>query len=805
LIGFFVNTLGLRGEVRERESVREMLRREREVCLGGYGAQEVPFEKVVEEMEPERSLTHSPIFQAMLVYQNAPVPTMKLPGLTLTVLEFSPGVSKADISLLSVDDGDNLSCLLEYSTDLFDDVTMARMAGHLETLLRAIAANPEQRVGELSMLTEAERRQILVEWNDTSAPYPKERCVHQVFEAHAARNPNAPALEDRDGQLTYGELNRRANRLAHYLRARGVGPDVPVGLCLERSPAWVTGVLGILKAGGAYVSLDPTYPKERLAVMMEDARVPILVTMRRWLADSLIPKQMQTICLDDDWEEIEAESEQNPESGVTPQNLAYIVYTSGSTGRPKGVTTTHGSLLNLVCWHNRAFEVTSADRAGQVARMGFDASVLEMWPIFNAGASLHLIDEETRLSPEKIKQWLVDNRITFSFLPPALSESILFEDWPENTSLRIMTSGSDRLLHCPPESLRFKYVNQYGPTEATVIVTTCEVQPQTQERAAPHIGRPLANTQIYLLNSFMQPVAVGLTGELYIGGDSLARGYLHDPKLTAEKFVPNPFSPRPGARLYRTGDLARYLPGGEIEFLGRADEQVKVRGFRIELGEVRSVLLQHPAVETGIVIVREDTPGDKRLVAYLVFREQPAPTAEELRAFLRVQLPEYMLPTAFMALDRLPLTPNSKVDLRMLPAPDWGRPDMEGSTALPRTPLEASLAEIFADVLGVVSVGVHQNFFSLGGHSLLATHLLTRVRDALRIDLPLRNLFEGPTVAELAAAIEAHMPAADLPAPPEVEVIARGDKSLDDLLAELNAMSEEEADALMADERRLNN
>ena len=620
-------------------------------------------------------------------------------------------------------------------------------------------------------------------WNTTQQDYPRDASVPQLVAAQAVATPDAVALvapaHAARAVLTYRELDTWANQIAHHLRALGVGPDILVGLCLERSAALVVGALGILKAGGAYVPLDPAYPPERLAFMLHDAQTPVLVTQQR-LAERLPAGPWRVVTLDAD----------GPPSGdrrqakgdraatglppVTPAHLAYVIYTSGSTGQPKGVQITHDSLLNLVFWHRRAFAVTAADRATQLAGPSFDATGWELWPYLTAGASVYLPDEETRNTPARLRDWLVAQGITISFLPTALAESVMALDWPPQTALRILLTGADVLHHYPSPDLPFVVVNNYGPTECTVVATSGPVPPTARAERPPSIGRPIANTEVYILDDHLQPVPTGEPGELHIVWVGLARGYLNRPALTAEKFIPNPFSAEPGARLYKTGDRACFLPDGQIAFLGRIDDQIKIRGYRIEPNEIVAALNRHPAVQTSLVVAREDAPGERRLVAYVVPAPGAQPAAGALRDFLGTQLPDYMLPTAFVFLEALPLTPNGKVDRAALPAPAAADTVREGAVVAPRTPVEQRLAEIVAGLLGLEQIGVEDNFFLLGVHSLLGAQVIARVADTFGVDLQLHAVFDAPTVAGLAIEIERLM------------------------LAKLEAMSEDEAQRLLA-------
>jgi amino acid adenylation domain-containing protein len=779
LIGFFVNTLVLRTRVEGDESFSQLLQRVREVCLGAYAHQDVPFEKLVEELEPERSLSHTPLFQVMFALQNAPIGALELPGLRLSGMDVGVEIEKFDLTLAMVETEGGLGGTLGYNTDLFDAATIERMAGHFRCLLEGVVAAPGESLAELPLVTTGERHQLLTEWNDTGRTYSSGQYVQELFEACAERAPAALAIVSGHDEITYGELNERANRLAHYLRAAGVKPEDQVCILMERSVEMVLGLLGVLKAGAAYVPLDPTYPQERLGFMLEDARGRILLTQQHLLRETSAFGAYQVICLDRDWDAIARQDGRNPIGEVTAENLAYVIYTSGSTGRPKGVQITHGALLNLIHWHQDTYQLTPAHRATQLAGVGFDASVWELWPYLTAGASLHLPADEIRTEPAKLRDWLVEQNITISFLPTPLAEAVLSLEWPGATALQYLLTGGDQLHNYPSPSLRFKVVNHYGPTESTVVATFARLPAIETSQVSPPIGRPIANTQIYLLNHRLQLVPVGVPGELHIASASLSRGYLNQSALTAEKFIPHPFSDRAGARLYRTGDMARVLADGQLEFLGRRDEQVKVRGFRIELGEIESVLGSHSLVREAVVVAREDALGEKRLVAYVVAKEKTAAAESEAalvshwRNHLKEWLPEYMIPSTFIQLPKMPLNSNGKLDRGALPVPDFARPALEQDYVVERTLVEEMLIGLWRDVLGVEQVGVHDNFFALGGHSLLATQLMSRMRDAFGVEIALRQLFEWPTVAELAQQVEGALRAGAGAAAPPVVAVSR--------------------------------
>jgi aspartate racemase len=638
-----------------------------------------------------------------------------------------------------------------YATDLFDASTVARMGAHWRALLEAMVATPERRVAELPLLTDAEREQVLVEWNDTKTRYPREASIAELFEAQAKRTPQAVALECGGEALTYREFNARANRLARYLRKQGVKAGTLVGLCVERSLEMVVATLAILKTGGAYVPLDPAYPKERIAFMLEDTGAPVLVT-QSGLRERLPAYAGKLVELDGDGKQIAGESAQDPPAQASAQSLAYVIYTSGSTGRPKGTLVEQGSVVRLVK-NTNFIELGPQDVLLQFAPISFDASTLEIWgPLLN-GAKL-VVAPAGRLSLEELAGLIQERGITTLWLTAALFHQMVDSHREALKGIRQLLAGGEALS--VPHVRKMlegigdnRLINGYGPTENTTF-TCCHVM--TADTRIGHtvpIGRPISNTRVYILDAHQQPVPVGVVGELYAGGAGLSRGYLNQPELTAEKFVADPFNA--GERLYRTGDLVRYTSEGVIEFQGRIDSQVKVRGYRIELGEIETTLSEHPAVKETVVLAREDTPGDKRLVAYVVGKGE-APAASDLKEHLASRLPSYMLPAAFVTLEALPLTENGKVDRKALPAPE--RTGLEAEYVAPRTPTEEKLARIWAEVLKVERVGVHDNFFELGGHSLLATQVVSRINQKFNLSVPLRVIFEESTLAGIASYIE---------------------------------------------------
>ncbi|MCP4656609.1 MAG: amino acid adenylation domain-containing protein, partial [bacterium] len=788
LLGFFVNTLVLRGDLRGDPTFRRLLARVRDVALGAYVHQDLPFEALVERLDPDRHLSQNPLVQVFLVLQNAPLETRELaPGLTVELEPFDVDSAKFDLTL-GLEEGEaGLRGTLVYDVDLFDAATMRRMAGHFRRVVEGAVADPDRCLSELPLLSAAELQQLLREWNDTLSPYPSQAPIHQLFEAQAAGTPEAVAVVfggRPEEQLSYRELNRRANRLAHTLRAQGVDSEQCVGLCVERSVEMVVGTLGILKAGGAYLPLDPSYPPERLAFMLEDAaspdgRPPVLVTQER-LAERLpatLP-ELRTICLDRDRAALSRSGTDNPSPVATAENLAYVMYTSGSTGRPKGVRVVHRGVVRLVRETSYAV-LDDREVTLQFAPISFDASTLEIWgPLLNGGRLVVFAAHTPSL--EELGATLARHRVTTLWLTAGLFHQMVEENPAGLAGVRQMLAGGDVLSarHVRRVSEKFQkctVINGYGPTESTTF-TCCSPMREPAEVGDPvSIGRPIANTRVHVLDRRLCPVPVGVPGELTIGGDGLARDYLRRPGLTAERFIPNPLG-EVSQRLYRTGDLVRLLPDGRIDFLGRTDHQVKLRGFRIELGEVETVLGRHPGVRQAVAMVREDRPGDRRLAAYAVRREGLAELdAGELRAWLGRSLPDYMVPSALVLLDALPLTANGKVDRAALPEPASGAGAPGGDRVAPRNPIEEIMAAIWEQVLGATvagpvvagPVGIHDDFFELGGHSLLATQVVSRVRRELHVELPLRLLFEQPTVAGLAAGVaEALRRQQDLEIPP---------------------------------------
>lgn len=762
LIGMIINTLALRTDLSGLPAFRELLRRVRDVTLEAYAHQDLPFGTVVEALHPERSLSHSPLYQTLFSFHDSPLPDLNLPGLQVKVTEgLSNHSAKFDLNIvvipraeqrvgmLTESDEKAITFLWEYNTDLFVAATVQRMIEHYQTILYSACVDPGQRIDKIPLLSQVEQQQLLFEWNTTTINYPREACVHALFEAQVEQTPDTLAVVCGKDLLTYRELNRRANQLAHYLRRRGVGPEVLVGICVERSLDMLVSLLGVLKTGGAYVPLDPNYPRERLAFMLQDAQIQHILTQEHLLSQ-LPDNQAMVVRLDTDWEHIHMEHEENLAKEATSQNVAYVIYTSGSTGRPKGVQIPHHAVVNFLTSMRQQPGLHSRDVLLGVTSISFDIAALELFLPLTAGARVVIASHEEATDGARLIEILAGTTIMQA--TPATWSLLLAAGWQGNPLLKILCGGEalrDELatqLLAQASSLW----NMYGPTETTIWSTVHAVAAGDK---ASSLGRPIANTQAYLLDQSWQPVPVGVPGALYIGGDGLARGYLNHPDLTAERFIPHPYSRRPGARLYKTGDLARYRPDGTLEFLGRLDHQVKLRGFRVELGEIEMVLNQHSDVQNCVVVLREDLPGDKRLVAYVIGRSEQVPLVNSLRFFLKERLPEYMIPAHFMVLTHLPLTPNGKVDRQALPVPEWETSLPERDFAAPRNAIEEEITCIWREVLGVQNIGIHDNFFTLGGHSLLATHMVSQICAAFQVELPLRSFLEVPTVAGLAVAI----------------------------------------------------
>ncbi|GAU68945.1 tyrocidine synthetase I [Streptomyces sp. NBRC 110611] len=760
LIGFFVNTLPVRTLLAGDPGFAEVLRRVRESCLGAYAHQGIPFEKVVTELRPERDLSRPPFFQVSLSYQSDPLPALAMAGISISRLPLSAQGARFDLELQFFDDAGRLTGWFEYDRDLFDEATIAGLAGHFRRLVELVVADQDTPVDRLELLDDAERHRIVVERNATAHQWPDKGLVHECFEERARRHPRAEAVRFEGHSLTYGELDRRANQLAHRLVRLGVRRDTLVGVSMERSLELVVSLLAVLKAGGAYVPMDPGYPPARLAYMLGDAKAPVLLTQRRVL-ERLPEVSAEVLCVEELAGELDRESADGTGVRVDGEDLAYVIYTSGSTGRPKGVMNIHSALRNRLLWMQDAYRLDATDRVLQKTPFSFDVSVWEFfWPLMT-GAVLVVASPEAHKDSGRLAGTIRAEGVTTVHFVPSMLQLFLQEPQAAECSglRRVICSGEalpeklqERFFACSQAELH----NLYGPTEAAIDVSAWACRPDAGPGPVP-IGHPIANTRLHVLDHLRRPVPDGVPGELYIGGANLARGYLGRPELTEERFVPSPFGPEPGARLYRTGDLARYRGDGALEFLGRLDHQVKLRGQRLELGEIEAVLAQHPAVREAVVVAREHTAGDVRLIAYLTAETAGDPDGEgrrepdtgELTAHLRERLPEFMVPAAFVVLAELPLTPNGKADRAALPEPQGVRPELRTRFVAPRDGLEAALAGMWRDLLGVEQVGAHDNFFDLGGHSLLMAEFRARLAAGLGHELSMVELFQYPTIGSL--------------------------------------------------------
>jgi len=756
LIGPFANNVALRTDFSGNPTFRQLLGRVREVAVGAYAHQDLPWDKLIEELHPERALSRNQLFQMLFIFHEHSVEqSVKLPGLSVRHLRIELGTARFDLSLAMTKEKNRLSGCVEYNTDLFDRASITRLLGHFQVLLEGIVLDSDLPISRLPLLTEAERHQMLVEWNDTQGEYPKASCLHQLFEARAMRTPEAVATIFKDQQWTYRELNARANQLANYLRTLGVEPEVLVGLCVERSFEMVVGLLGILKAGGAFVPLDPVSPKARLTVILEDSRLPVVLTQGR-LVEHFPETRAHMIRLDTDWEMIARQSRENLASATVPENLAYVTYTSSSVGKPKGVMIENRSVVNVLNSFIRTYGLSAADSLLQQTSISFDVSVNEIFPVLCVGGAIVIPEKDDVLDLERLTRLISKHRVSIIGAAPSFLAALNAETHDLST-LRLILSGGEALSYSDVDRLPESTLasNRYGSTETTTSAMSfaLDLQMLRKDSTIP-IGKPLMNYKVYILDKNLECMPVGCPGELCISGVGLARGYLNAPELTAESFVPNPFMP--GERLYRTGDLARWLSDGNVEFLGRIDDQVRIRGIRIEPAKIEAVLDQHEAVRKTVVMAREDRGGDKRLVAYVVPGHESSPTINELRGFLKQKLPGYMVPSTFVFLDALPLTPSGKVDRQVLPVPDSDRLRLEETFAAPRTSLETLIAEIWQDVLGVDRVGRYDNFFDLGGHSLLSMQVVTRLEKQLGLRVNPRELI-FQTLAQLASFCETQL------------------------------------------------
>ncbi|MDZ8084266.1 MAG: amino acid adenylation domain-containing protein [Nostoc sp. DedQUE12b] len=756
MLGLFVNTLVLRNNLSGNPSFRELLHRVREVTLDAYGHQDLPFEMLVEELQPERDLSRNPLYEVMFVLQNTPGCVEEVSGLTLRTLEFDSGTAQLDIFLSMSESEEGLAGCLEYNTDIFESATITQFINNFQTLLENIVANPEQRLSELSLLTASEQEELLFKFNQTRADYPQNVSLHQLFEQQVELTPNSVALISDSQEITYRQLNYRVNQLAHYLQKQGVTKETLVALCLERNLDMVVGILAILKAGGAYIPLDPSYPVERLNFMLFDSQASLLISKQEIL-EKLSLSAAKTVCLDIDKEEISQESLENPINISAWDCLAYIIYTSGSTGTPKGVLSTHRGTVNGLHWLWKTYPFTLGEVCCQKTAISFVDSVWEIFAPLLQGIPTVMICNATILDPQLFIESLAQHKVSRIILVPSLLRLLLDKYshlLKKLTHLKFwITSGealSVKLVQTFRELMPFaKLINLYGSSEVSANATHYDTNLLPEQAHSVPIGSPIDNTQIYVLNRDLQPTPIGVIGELYLGGDGLVKGYLHRPELTQERFIDNPFIAR--GKLYKTGDLVRYFQDGNLEYLGRHDEQVKIRGFRVELGEIATAVAQHPDVQESVVIAKNDAQGNQRLIAYVVTDKQDINT--QLLSYLQQKLPNYMLPSAFIVIDKLPHTPNGKVDKRALLSSEMIQSNTNKSFIAPRNFTELALAKTWENLLNASPVGVTDNFFDLGGHSFLAVRLMAQIYDKFEHNLPLSTLFENPTIEKLAAIV----------------------------------------------------
>jgi len=791
LIGFFVNTLPLRTDLSDNPTSTQLLSRVQTGFTRALAYQQLPFETLIDELHLPRILNREPLFQVMFIFQDTPLPRLELNGIQSISAPVDTGTSKFDVTLTLALRQRMLAGFFEYRTDLFDQSTTERMVKHFGTVLEGIVADPDRTITALQILTEPELQQLLHEWNDTSADYPKDKCIHQLFEEQVEWTPHKVALEFDGQEITYRELNRRANQLANYLIDVGTGPEKLVGICVERSVEMMVGLLAVLKSGGAYVPLDPGYPKERLRFMVQDAQLSVLLTTQTLVADrelmiedgdtqflrrssgqaSSLGPRLKVVCLDRDWPLIVQQKDDNPKQAVTSKNLAYVIYTSGSIGKPKGVQIAHRSVINCLHSLGERLAFTERDVLLAVTTSSFDISVLELFLPLTLGGKVVVASRDEAVDGSELTRRLKDVSATAMQATPSTWRLLIEAGWEGSPRFKVLCGGESMPRDLADALLtRGEVWNLYGPTESTIWSMVHKVD---SAEGPVRIGRPIANTKIYILDSHLQPVPIGVHGDLYIGGDGLARGYRNNPELTAERFIPDPFSYDANARLYRTGDRARYHSDRTIEFLGRTDNQVKIRGHRIELSEIESVLMQHSAVNQTVVVAFDQFASDsdnpqsktgaersrsienpKSLAAYVVPAQSSAPSVSELRRFVQEKLPDYMVPASFVFLNALPLSANGKLDRNALPPPDGARPLLDQGFVEPRTEIEELVAQIWCEVLRRDKISLYDNFFDLGGHSLLATRVVARLQSTFHVDLALRKLFELPTVNGLAQHID---------------------------------------------------
>ncbi|MEL7408786.1 MAG: amino acid adenylation domain-containing protein, partial [Cyanobacteria bacterium J06558_2] len=773
IVGYFVDPVVIRSDLSDNQSFLDFLRQVRQTVLEAITHQDYPFTLLVNKLQPQRDPSRSPIFQAFFNLQKPPLletffdlgesqpakktqtaseqrtRTLDWGGLKLRPFEIPQLEGQFDLSL-EIFEGNSFKGDFRYNADLFNASTIERMATHFQNLLSAIAENPAENITSLDLMSDSERHQLLVEWNDTQTEYPQDQCLHQLFEAQVEQTPGDIAVIFEGQQLTYQELNAQANQLARYLQHQGVQPETLVGICVERSLEMIVGLLAILKTGGAYLPLDPAYPQERLVFILSDSEVSLLLTQSH-LADHQGSHSVKTVCLDLDNQKFSQYSTENLFSSATPENLAYVIYTSGSTGKPKGVPIPHRGVVNFLTSMGQTPGLGKEDILLSVTTLSFDIAGLEIYLPLTVGARLVLVSQEAIADSTQLAQRLAFHQVTVMQATPATWKMLLKAGWQNNSNIKILCGGEalDANLAAQLTEGGQEVWNLYGPTETTIWSAALEVNLEAEHQGHVSVGAPIANTQLYILDSALQSVPVGVPGELHIGGTGLGRGYWKRPDLTAAKFIPNPFSEL-GERLYKTGDLARYQADGKIEFLGRIDHQVKIRGFRIELGEIEVLLKEHLQVEEAVVLAREDLTRDSRLVAYLVTKNQVELSVNELREFLKAKVPDYMLPSTFVMLNQLPLTPNGKIDKKSLPIPESKRPTLAANYQAPQSETEEKIAQIWREVLHLDKVGIHDNFFDLGGHSLLLLELQQKLNQSLQKDFSVVLMFQYPTIAALA-------------------------------------------------------
>jgi len=750
IIGLFINTLPVRAQLYPKTSFLSYLKELQEQQLEQRQFEYSSLIDIQGWSDVPRGL---PLFESILVFENYPIETalqeQNERSLIIQNIQ-SEELTNYPITVVA-GPGTELMIKILYDYDRFDDAVIKGMLGHFRKILEEFIKNPQQQIKDLNVLTDDEQKQLLIDWNETKADYPHDRCIHELFEAKVEQIPDATAIIFEEKQLTYRELNQHANQLASYLQKLEVGPEVLVAICIERSVEMIVSILGILKAGGAYLPIDPDYPEERLLFILQDSEASVLITQKDFM-QKFSKSNAHIICIDEDWVTISCESREALMSNVTSENLAYMIYTSGSTGKPKGTLLQHQGLSNYIIATINALGVDKYDHVLQFASLSFDASVLEIFTALTSGATLYLARRETLMSSPNLIQFLRKHKITVSLLPPSLLSVLPVEGLPD---FKTLLTGGEK---CTKDIvLRWysgrNFYNAYGPTEATVAPTLYHVENVSETLVNIPIGHPLSNIQIYLFDRNLQPVPLGVPGELHIGGVCLARGYHNRPELTAEKFIPNPFSDERGGRLYKTGDLARYLEDGNIEFIGRIDHQVKIRGFRIELGEIENMMLQHPMIQNAVVVVKEYGQQDKNLIAYYVNTKDQTLSSSDLRSFLQKELPDYMIPSAFVQLNVLPLNSSGKIDRKALPEPEGKRPELKKSYVAPRDIWEIELAQIWEDILNIQPIGVKDNFFELGGHSLLAVRMISQIQEKIGKNISLAALFQEPTIEQLAMLI----------------------------------------------------